>query len=98
MTPLLVGDNLFGWRCEQVIEEVVGVNDLDKLQITHLIAPERSRNMKKLAAQATQRWVVNEKWITCSAKAGQLLPEEDYGSRGSAPTLRGKTISYEEAL
>lgn len=81
-----------------MIDEVVGVADLDDLQITHLIAPPRSRNMKKLAAQATQRWVVHDEWITCSVKLGRLLPEKDYGARGSAPTLRGKTISYDTAL
>ena len=81
-----------------MIEEVVGVADLDELHITHLVAPRKSRNMKKLAAQATQRWVIDEQWIKCSAKLGRLLPEEDYGTRGNAPTLRGKTFSYDAAL
>ena len=82
----------------QVVEAVVGVADLGELQSTHLIAPLQSRNMKKLAAQATQRWVVHEEWVTCSAKVGRLLAEKDYGRRGSVPTLRGKTISYDAAL
>ena len=83
---------------KQVLEDVVGVNDLDELKITHLVAPQRSRNMKKLAAQATQRWVVHEEWVTSSAKAGRLLAEAEYGRRVSAPTLRGKTIAYNTAL
>ena len=83
---------------KQVAEEVVGVAELDELNITHLVAPLRARNMKKLAAQATQRWVVHEGWITSSAKAGRLLPEEEYGRRISEPTLRGKTFSYNAAL
>ena len=51
-----------------MIEEVSDVTDLESSGITHLIAPPRSRNMKKLAAQATQRFVLSEQWVTDSAK------------------------------
>ena len=52
----------------QVIEEVSDVTDLESSGITHLIAPPRSRNMKKLAAQATQRFVLSEQWVADSAE------------------------------
>ena len=74
------------------------VSDIQKRKVTHLIAPSQSRNMKKLAAQATQRWVLSDSWVTACTAAGKLLPEQKYGARGSAPTIAGRSFEMESAF
>lgn len=63
---------------------------------THLVAPADFRNRKTVAAQATRKWIVTEKWVTACDAAGRLVPEQTYGIRCSVDTLAGKRFFFAE--
>jgi hypothetical protein len=48
-----------------MIADVLSVEDLGRANVTHVIAPLASRNMKKVAAIASGLWVCQQPLVTC---------------------------------